>query len=409
LRKAFGFFWQDRPSLDSRQPMRVKAPNILLVQRRERPEFSLEDLLAGGAGVVSENQWLALAPHIGLEVIVTLEDLALLAALIPGTPTERDELVVRFGEAVVAKLIDAGLLIGDHAGHASLRGREQALTETGWWAPAAVAHSFGRWQGIDVGADAQATDPRALAKLLEAQGLPPSETLELRPREDWLPLPAPAKTALDELMAGRATCRNFDPDFSLPLAELSAVLHRVFGAQGSHELAPGAVALKKNSPSGGGLHPIEAYLLVQRVDGLPPGLYHYHSTGHALVPLQSLPTETIAPSAYELVAGQSWFANAPVLVLMAARFQRNFWKYRNHPKAWKVIQLDAGHLSQNLYLSATELGYGAFVTGAINDECAERLFGLDGLSVGAIAVCGFGRRANQIVTTELDPLGKAVR
>ena len=74
-----------------------------------------------------------------------------------------------------------------------------------------------------------------------------------------------------------------------------------------------------------------------------------------------------------------------------------------------IRQLDAGHLSQNLYLSATEQGYGAFVTGAINDECAERLFELDGVTVGAIAVCGFGRRAEGLLTTEFDPLGKSVR
>ena len=40
----------------------------------------------------------------------------------------------------------------------------------------------------------------------------------------------------------------------------------LIAAQASQELAPGAVMLKKNSPSGGGLHPIEAYLLVQRVE-----------------------------------------------------------------------------------------------------------------------------------------------
>ena len=113
--------------------------------------------------------------------------------------------------------------------------------------------------------------------------------------------------------------------------------------------------------------------------------------------------------AQQLVAGQTWFAEAPLLVLMAARFQRNFWKYRNHSKAWRVIQLDAGHLSQNFYLSATEFGYGAFITGAINDDVAERAFELDGISIGALAVCGLGRRAAELKTVELDPLGKAVR
>jgi len=168
--------------------------------------------------------------------------------------------------------------------------------------------------------------------------------------------------------------------------------------------------LKKHSPSGGGLHPIEAFLLVQRVEGVAPGLYHYQCVRHELERLCELSAQEAEGAASELVAGQSWFANAPVLVLMAARFPRTFWKYRNHPKAWKVIQLDAGHLSQTLYLSATELGYGAFITGAINDCCAERLFGLDAMSNGAIAISGFGKRdARSGNNFEFDPLGKVPR
>jgi putative peptide maturation dehydrogenase len=150
-------------------------------------------------------------------------------------------------------------------------------------------------------------------------------------------------------------------------------------------------------------------VLAQRVDGIAPGLYHYQCVEHALEPMRPLREAEAATLAHELVAGQPWFANAPVLVLMAARFDRCFWKYPDHAKAWKVIQLDAGHLSQNLYLSATELGYGAYITGAINDRCAERLFELDGMRTGAVAVCGFGKRAAELVDVEFDPLGKAVR
>jgi putative peptide maturation dehydrogenase len=167
--------------------------------------------------------------------------------------------------------------------------------------------------------------------------------------------------------------------------------------------------LKKTSPSGGGLHPIEAFVLAQRVDGVPPGLYHYHCQAHALEPLAALSPEAAAAAAHELVAGQPWFANAPILLLLAARFPRTYWKYPNHAKAWKVVQLDAGHLSQTVYLSATEQGQGAFVTAAINDVAAERLFALDGLDIGPVAVCGFGRRAAQVSVRELDPMGRAPR
>lgn len=389
--------------------MKLKRPAFLMLQPRGATEITLECLLSDGVELDAGNQWLALAPHLGTEVLLELADLAVFDALQPGQWMPRDVLAVRFGEARVDGLVESGLLIGDHPGHERLRARDQTLSETGWWGPAAVAHSFGRWQGVDVAANEGRDGKTTLKKLMDDHGPPPPEVVALRPEASWQRLPAPGRTAFDELLAARATCRNFDPGFVLPLAELAGVLHRVFGAQAIQTLAPGAVALKKNSPSGGGLHPIEAFVLAQRVDGLAPGLYHYHPAAHALEPLQHLSAEELAPLAHELVAGQAWFANAPVQILMAARFRRNFWKYRNHPKAWRVIQLDAGHLSQNLYLSATELGHGAFVTGAINDECAERLFEFDGLGTGAIAVCGFGKRAAQIVTTEFDPLGKAVR
>jgi putative peptide maturation dehydrogenase len=389
--------------------MLLKRPSILYLQRRDRPEFSLASLLSGGAGIEVLSEWVALAPHIGHEVIVEGEDLAVLAATYSNVETARDVLATRFGYDRVDRLVDAGLLVGDHAQHATWREKEKVLTETAWWGPAAVAQAFGRWQGVDTAAEEERSGKRTLEKMLELNGSPPPEAIEMRLRDSWHILSAPAQTPLDDLLARRATCRNFAPTEAVPLSDLSAVLHRVFAAQATQVLAPGAVALKKNSPSGGGLHPIEAFVLVQRVDGLDCGLYHYHPVAHALEPLRVMSAAEIAPLAHELVAGQAWFANAPVQILMAARFQRNFWKYRNHTKAWRVVQLDAGHLSQNLYLSATELGYGAFVTGAINDECAERLFEFDGLGTGAIAVCGFGRRAPELVTTEFDPLGKAMR
>ncbi|OGT59982.1 MAG: putative peptide maturation dehydrogenase [Gammaproteobacteria bacterium RIFCSPHIGHO2_12_FULL_63_22] len=386
--------------------MILKRPTLLLIERAPPRPLSMQQLLSKDD---SASGWRALAPHLGHEVPLQLADLAVFDALAEDEAASRADLSLRFGTERIDYLVDSGLLIGDHADHEPLRLRDRLLKDTGWWTPAAVAHSFGRWQGIDVDADQKRVGKRTLGSLIRQHGPPPPEALELRARQDWLVLPAARKTALDKLLVQRTTCRNFDPEHRLPAADLASLMHRVFAAQATQELAPGAVALKKNSPSGGGLHPIEAYLLVQRVEGVPPGLYHYHSTGHALQVLGLPDADQIAAMAKELVAGQAWFANAPVLVLMAARFKRNFWKYRNHAKAWRVIQLDAGHLSQNLYLTATEMGYGAFITGAINDECAERLFELDGLSTGAIAVCGFGRRIGPPVAVEFDPLGKAVR
>jgi SagB-type dehydrogenase family enzyme len=81
--------------------------------------------------------------------------------------------------------------------------------------------------------------------------------------------------------------------------------------------------------------------------------------------------------------------------VLAARFERAFWKYRNHRKALTALVMDAAHLSQTLYLVATELGLGAFVTAAINNADIEERLGLDGYRQGVLAVGGFGRPAAQ--------------
>lgn len=388
--------------------MHLIRPLHLMVQRHDRPEFSLEDLLGGGAGLKRHPEWLALAPHLGTPVALSLDDLDILDA-VPAEGQARAELESRFDAARVAYLVEAGVLIGDHAAHADLRERDRALRALAWWTPALVAQSFGRWQGVDVAADEARQGKRTLTQLIELHGAPPAETVEHSPREQWLALPPSPPDDFDALLGARATCRNFDPQAWLSLQDCSRLLQRAFGAQAVQALAPDVKVLKKHSPSGGGLHPIEAYLLVQRVQGLTPGLYHYQPLAHALEPLP-LPADADLPSlAHELVAGQPWFAQAPVQVVLAARFDRSFWKYRNHAKAWRVLQLDAGHLSQTLALSATEQGLGAFITAALNDECAERLFGLDPLRCGAVAVCGFGARGAGQQANELDPLGRVRR
>jgi len=385
--------------------MKLFRPAHLRFEFRDSLDARLARLLSG-AGAGSEGSWFATAAHLDEEVEIQADDLRLVER-VPEQGIEAAQLASDAG--AIARLLEQGVLLSDDARHAGHAARDAAVRAAGWWGPAALAQRLARWDGVDVAAIEEREGRRGIARLLADNGLPPSESFACRPEAPPICLPAPARTALDELLAARTTCRNFDPAASVPLAQLSLLLHRVFGAQGSQALAPGAVMLKKNSPSGGGLHPIEAFALVQRVDGLAAGLYHYQCIEHVLEPLRSMAQAEAASAARELVAGQAWFADAPVLVLMAARFQRNFWKYPNHAKAWKVVQLDAGHLSQNFYLSATESGYGAFVTGAINDRCAERLFELDGIGIGAIAVCGLGKRAAEQVNVEFDPLGKAVR
>ena len=91
------------------------------------------------------------------------------------------------------------------------------------------------------------------------------------------------------------------------------------------------------------------------------------------------------------------------MIVLVSRFPRSFWKYRNHTKAYRAAILDAGHLSQTLYISATEFGLGAFITAAINEADIEQALGLDPLRESPLAICGFGIRGAECTTFEFDP------
>jgi putative peptide maturation dehydrogenase len=330
--------------------------------------------------------------------------LAVLQQLTSIAATDWQALCVLHDPVTLRGLLDLGLLIGDHDEHALLRERDAALRDVAWWPPAAIAHAHGRWQDVDIQARNEQGIMLSSQQLVDAFGRGPEPEYTRNGDRAPLPLPKPAKSAFDDLLARRKTCRNFDAVAEVSQHDLTIMLHRVWGAIGTLELAPGAVAVKKNSPAGGGLHAVEAYVLAQRVEGLEPGLYHYLALRHALEPMRSLDPSEAAAMAHRFVAGQHWFNNVPVMVIMTVRFDRLFWKYRRHAKAWRVAHLDAGHLSQTMYLSAADLGLGAFVTAAINDHAIEQSLALAPMREGAIALVGFGPRAAVKTTLELDEL-----
>lgn len=382
--------------------MRIRRCAILLIEPREQLDFSLESLCNGGDGIDASTELLALAPHLGVAIPIDGQQAEVLYTTPASKWSDRAQAEAAHGASVVAALVVAGLLIADDAAGAAMRERDDAMRAANWHAHSAVAHFLGRWSGVTSGEELAKSGVSTMSEMFERLGPPPAHVRERVPAQARRALPAPRLTHVDELLARRATCRNFDPVECMDLTVFSAILHRVFGAQAVHEIHAGNVVLKRNAPSGGGLHPIEAYVVVQRVAGIAPGLYHYHPVDHALEPLPA-PDGGIPALARTMVASQEYFADAPVFVVMAARFGRSQWKYRNHSKIHRAVMLEAGHFSQNLYLSATEFALGAFVTAAINEVEIEHAFGLDPLEESPIAVLGFGRRAATCEIFEFDP------
>jgi putative peptide maturation dehydrogenase len=387
-------------------PARMRRCSIVFIEPREQLELDVAGLLGGGSAIRASVRLFALAPHADGEIELTEAEAVALGRIGETVWQSREALLAQFPAALLTRLLEATLLVGDAPAQQAPRERDERVRDTYWKPLAAVAHAFSRWSEAGVDEDVRITRHRTLSDLIGEYGPPPPHLTSRVAAEERIALPAARSTAVDELLSRRATCRNFDTSSNLDRHCFSDVLKRVVGCSAEVEILPGTSALKKSNPSGGSLHPLEPYLLVQRVDDVAPGLYHYHAGAHALerLPFADDPAR-LSELALRCVAGQDFFAEAHVLLILVARFRRTFWKYRNHPKAYRAIVLEAGHVSQNLYLTATEFGLGVFVTAAINEIDIERAYGLDPLQEGPITVCGFGPRAARKSMLEFDPLG----
>lgn len=138
-------------------------------------------------------------------------------------------------------------------------------------------------------------------------------------------------------------------------------------------------------PSAGALFPIETYLVVNNVNGIEQGIYHYNIKEHQL---EEIKTGDHSLDIAEAALGQLFAAEANVVFLWTAIFFRSKWKYNQ--RAYRYIYLDAGHIAQNLALAATAAGLGSCEIGALFDEMSNELVEVDGTEESTILMCAVG-------------------
>jgi SagB-type dehydrogenase family enzyme len=187
------------------------------------------------------------------------------------------------------------------------------------------------------------------------------------------------------LLRQRRTWRDFGKK-PAPREGLGRLLHLSFGVQEWERIPKiGRFALK-TSPSAGGLHPLEAYVLVKNVRNIPSGIYHYDADGHGL---QLIRRGTNSAEIQRLLAGQWWFRGAAFVVFLTAVFHRTQWKY-DYARAYRAVLAEAGHQCQTFCLTATWLGLAPFCTMALADTQIEKALGVDGISESVLYAMGAG-------------------
>jgi SagB-type dehydrogenase family enzyme len=176
---------------------------------------------------------------------------------------------------------------------------------------------------------------------------------------DLPPARAEGPMSVEAALRARRSVRVYRPE-PLDLAEVAQLLFAVEGV--TH--ASG----KRTAPSAGALYPIDAYLVAGDVIGLAPGVYRYLPGAHRL---EAARGGDLRAQLARAALDQSWIADAPAAVVLAAVARRTTVKYG--ARGARYVLVDAGFAAENLQLQATAMGLGAAVVGAFDDQAVTRL------------------------------------
>ena len=192
-----------------------------------------------------------------------------------------------------------------------------------------------------------------------------------------IPLPAAENLAmsLGAAMDTRASSMNCNADRALSLSELGTLLGHALGMR---------AGLSRHYPSGGGMYPIETYLIGAVLEDHSPGVFHYHPKAHALEQLWDVPADFRMGD----VLRAANVPLAPILVVFTSVWDRSAIKYGDF--AYSHGLLEAGHMAQNILLAATAMNIGARPVSGCDDAVVNDLLDLDGFSeqpVYSITLC----------------------
>jgi SagB-type dehydrogenase family enzyme len=180
-------------------------------------------------------------------------------------------------------------------------------------------------------------------------------------------LPAPAlkgAVSVEEALKQRRTVRSF-ASRDLSLTQVSQLL---WGADGVSDDRG-----HRTAPSAGATYPLELYLAVgeRGVKDLAPGIYRYLTPEHAL---ELVAPGEARPAIARASLNQTWMAQAPVLVVIAAQYRRCTQRYGE--RGVMYTHMEAGEVGQNVFLQAEALGLGAGIVGAFSDAALAQVLKL---------------------------------
>jgi len=225
----------------------------------------------------------------------------------------------------------------------------------------------------------------------QTQGLPqPSLELPVPSDAELIDLPSPSSIKVPPMdvrqaIEKRETLRAY-AEVNLSLAELSYLLWVTQGVK----MVTDRPVTKRMVPSAGSRHAFETWLLVNRVDGLQPGLYRYIALTHKLIRISA--NQAIRQILTDACSHQKHVFESAVTFFWVAVAERMTWRYP--ARGYRYLFLDAGHVCQNLYLAAEQISCGICAIAAYDDDLVNQALQVDGKNLFTIYIASLGKRIN---------------
>ena len=210
---------------------------------------------------------------------------------------------------------------------------------------------------------------------------PESATLiKLTPPEDF----SIGRIPFIEVISRRKSRRKYTME-SLTLTELSYLLWATQGVRKSFRRKESPSSYR-TVPSGGGIHPFETYLLINRIDGIEAGLYRYLPLDHLLCFLSC--DRSLKQKIHRAFLGQ-YVSGSAVTFIWSVIPYRAEWAYGT--SCYRILAMDAGHVCQNLYLACEAIDIGACAIGAYDQKELDQIIDVDGKDEFTIYAASVGR------------------
>jgi len=226
-----------------------------------------------------------------------------------------------------------------------------------------------------------------LEKSDQIKGLP-QPPLELPPTNKNIhELPDPHEIKLreitiNEVIDNRRSIRSYS-EKPISKQELSYLL---WSTQGVKQVIQRPATLR-TVPSAGARHCFETFILVNNVEDLKPGLYRFFAIDHKLQEVNI--SLDIAEKITKACFNQRFIMQSAVTFIWTVVAYRMMWRYGE--RSYRYMHLDAGHVCQNLYLSAMNIDAGVCAIAAFNDDELNKLLGVNGKDQFAIYVATLGK------------------